>query len=72
MAGKACSGCGKCEEICSVGAIHVRDDHITISEMCIGCGICSSECPEDVIEIVQVAPMKKNIQEYFFGFYPDV
>lgn len=72
MAEKACSGCGKCEEICSVGAIRVREDHITISEMCIGCGICSSECPEDVIEIVQVAPMKKNIQEYFFGFYPDV
>jgi len=69
---KICSGCGKCERVCSVGAIRVRNDHITISETCIGCGICSRECPEDAIEIVQVAPMKNNIQEYFFGFHPDV
>lgn len=72
MAATTCSGCGICEEVCSVGAIRVQKDHITISEMCVGCGICSSKCPEAAIEIVQVAPMKKNIQEYFFGFYPDL
>lgn len=72
QAKKRCTACGECAEICPKGAISVREDQIFITEDCIGCGFCAAECPEDAIDIVQIEPMKKNLQEYFFGFYPDL
>ncbi len=41
-----CVGCGECEQVCPVGAIHLEDDKSVLSkEKCIGCASCVGVCP---------------------------
>ena len=52
-----CIWCGKCEEICSSGAIvKVASDEKTLAGVidaaCKGCGACLPVCPEDAIELL--------------------
>jgi heterodisulfide reductase subunit A-like polyferredoxin len=46
-----CCGCGDCEELCPVDAIHLDDSDLPhlAGEECIGCGICFQWCPESAI-----------------------
>lgn len=69
---QACSACGVCETRCPKQAIRIQDNLVSVSEDCIGCGLCAAACPENAIDLVQISPMKQNIHEYFFGFYPEV
>ena len=52
-----CIWCGKCEEICTYGAIvKVASEEKTIAGVidaaCKGCGACLPVCPEDAIELL--------------------
>jgi len=47
-------GCKKCEEVCPLGIVSVKDDGIDIQkELCAGCQICWMECPSDAIEVTK-------------------
>lgn len=46
----ACSGCGKCAEICQFAAIvMVRESPLVLPDMCHSCGGCVLVCPEKAI-----------------------
>jgi len=70
--GKGCVSCGMCAASCPMGAISLGSDSITVSDECIGCGICASSCPQNAIHMVQSAPIKKEILDYFWGFRPNI
>ncbi len=67
-----CTSCGKCAKVCPMNAITVNENSITVSDECIGCGICASKCPSGAIEMVQIRPFKEKMQDYFWGFHPEV
>lgn len=58
-----CTGCGKCIEVCPVGAIrlvsagdikHPKLSKTTINEeICLGCGICKRVCPSGSVSLEQ-------------------
>lgn len=46
-----CIGCGRCEKVCSVDAIHVIDNLAVIDfEKCNSCGECFKVCPRKCIQ----------------------
>jgi len=52
-----CTWCGKCEEICTYGAIRqVEKNGKLVAEIinaaCKGCGACMPPCPEDAIDLL--------------------
>ncbi len=52
-----CTWCGKCDDICTYGAIQqVEKDGKQVAEVinaaCKGCGACLPVCPEDAIELL--------------------
>ncbi len=52
-----CTGCGKCKDICTFGAIgwdEKNDIPVFKSLFCEGCGACSLTCPENAIELKEV------------------
>jgi len=69
---KECTSCGACETRCPKQAIQIQNQQVTVTQDCIGCGLCAAVCPEDAIDIIQVSPMKEHINDYFFGFRPEV
>lgn len=47
-----CTGCGKCEDYCSLGAITMRDNLPSFDKsICIRCGGCEEFCPESAIRV---------------------
>jgi dissimilatory sulfite reductase (desulfoviridin) alpha/beta subunit len=47
----ACTGCGRCEEVCREDAIVVENETARWDPVaCVGCGLCIRECPAGVIE----------------------
>lgn len=46
-----CRGCGRCVEICPMGALSVNDCKIVINDRCIGCGVCRTKCNFGALEI---------------------
>ncbi|MFA6448207.1 MAG: 4Fe-4S binding protein [bacterium] len=51
---KACSGCGRCEEVCPGKAISVSNGARTVNEdLCVGCGLCEYHCAAGAIELVE-------------------
>jgi Fe-S-cluster-containing dehydrogenase component len=47
-----CTGCGKCEEACLVGAITLGKEKMPIK--CIHCGACVDFCPHGVLTLEEV------------------
>ena len=64
-----CTGCGICEEACSMEAIRIVDDIASIDDnKCIGCGVCAYQCPVTAIRMertgirnVFVPPARKSL-----------
>ena len=44
-----CTGCGVCEDICTVNAISIEEIVQFNIEKCLGCGNCVAVCPEEVL-----------------------
>ncbi len=49
--GGSCSGCGRCEKACFLGAIVAVDGRAIIGDACRGCGRCADVCPNKAISI---------------------
>ncbi|HUJ70441.1 MAG TPA: 4Fe-4S binding protein [Syntrophorhabdales bacterium] len=50
--GEACTGCGKCMEVCPPRAIVMEDGSARIDEeFCEECGFCAAECKVKAIVI---------------------
>jgi len=47
-----CTGCGKCEQACLIGAIALGKEKKPIK--CIHCGACVDFCPHGVLELEEV------------------
>lgn len=46
VAGSACTNCGRCRDICPVGAINMDDPRKVDGKKCISCSACIAACPE--------------------------
>ncbi len=58
----ACSGCGRCVEVCSFKAFAPRrkkDKAVIDARKCYGCGICRSACVRDAIALVDRAEVSE-------------
>jgi len=62
-----CKNCGKCVSKCPRKLITKGLNRAVIDSECAGCGICISSCPNGARHIVQVAPMKEKLTDYFEG-----
>jgi len=49
--GPECVGCGRCAEVCLVGAIRVENGRASIAANCKGCGRCVAACPQHAIAL---------------------
>ena len=51
-----CTACGRCEELCRFGAIHIPDADGAVASVdidsCEGCGVCMRICPEKAVELL--------------------
>lgn len=49
--GTKCEGCGLCVELCSIGALALRDRRAVVvnPEACLYEGVCEDTCPQDAI-----------------------
>lgn len=51
----ACTGCGRCEQVCREGAIAVHEGRARLQkDRCVGCGQCLAHCPRQAIEAESV------------------
>ena len=68
-----CKGCLDCVDICPMDAIRVKGDMVWVNEEdCIGCGLCQNACSHNAIRLVQVAPAREKLEDYFEGMNIDV
>ena len=61
-----CIGCGKCEEVCPLGNITLREDKPSWGDSCSHCMACIGNCPTNAIEYGTVTREKGkyNFEEY--------
>jgi ferredoxin len=52
--GRACVGCGACQEVCPTSAISVETIARVDQVECTGCGLCVTECPRGALTIQQM------------------
>lgn len=51
---EACDNCGRCVEVCPVGAIERGQSFATVDQgKCLGCGVCAARCPGRAIELAR-------------------
>ena len=62
-----CSGCGKCEERCPIGAIAVNDVASINNEACIGCGSCVAGCPSEALAMKRRSTYKPTLENRKVG-----
>ena len=43
----SCMKCGKCESVCPVNAISIKQEVVTAPELCIFCSACVKQCPNE-------------------------
>jgi UDP-glucose 4-epimerase len=51
VVGSECTGCGKCVNVCPVGAVFFSEGLARIGELCKGCGCCAGMCPQGAIHL---------------------
>jgi len=61
---RACTQCGKCQEVCRFEAI---DNYVVDPISCEGCGVCFHICPEKAIKMVDDLSGKWFISETKYG-----
>ena len=69
-----CVGCGECETVCPVEAIHLETDRAVLSkEKCIGCASCVGACPNMALFIdLEVGDeIQKKMVEYVYAILRD-
>lgn len=66
----ACTGCGKCAEICVYHAIAVLKKPLVFEELCHGCGGCAMVCPEGAIheDLRTIGVVETGTAEYGVAF----
>ena len=49
----ACTGCGRCVEVCPHQVFAFRDNRANIADLdaCMECGACAKNCPADAISV---------------------
>lgn len=49
-----CLGLGSCLDSCTYGALSIKDGLVQVDgNLCIGCGACITQCPNDVLKLVE-------------------
>ena len=66
---EGCIGCGKCEKLCPLNNITLRDKKPVWGKNCTHCMACIGNCPTDAIEYGTVTQTK---EKYNFGKYSHV
>ncbi|GAI34267.1 unnamed protein product, partial [marine sediment metagenome] len=61
---RACTQCGKCQEVCRFEAI---DNYVVDPISCEGCGVCFHICPEKAIKMVDDLSGKWFLSETKYG-----
>lgn len=61
-----CIGCGKCEEVCPLRNISLKEDKPTWGDKCSHCMACIGSCPTNAVEYGDVTRQKGkyNFEEY--------
>lgn len=47
-----CIGCGRCEDVCPIGAIKLGDGKAAVNDNCVECDTCVGECPVEAISLL--------------------
>jgi len=47
----ACTGCGRCKQVCPVDAIEVASAAVVDEAVCLGCGVCVRNCPSGALSL---------------------